>query len=249
MNQQPIFPQTGPRVPSVSDQETHRLPDDLWVVVAAYNEASRLGSVLEELMPVVASVVVVNDGSRDDTSAQALEYPVWLVEHPVNLGQGAALQTGIDFALSRGAEYVATFDADGQHMASDLRLLYDALRLKGVDVALGSRFLGRAEGIPLLRRWMLRAAVVFTGLLSGLFLTDAHNGLRLFTRRAAGRLRITMNRMEHASEVIEQIAAAGLTYTEVPVTIRYTAASLAKGQGTLAAGRLGFNLLVEKLVR
>ena len=118
----------------------------------------------------------------------------------------------------------------------------------GADFALGSRFLGRADGIPLSRKIMLKLSVLFTRLLSGVSLTDVHNGIRLMTRRGAEQIRITMNRMEHASQVVEQISASGLRCVEVPVTIRYTAESLQKGQRTSAAIGIGLKLLMEKVL-
>ena len=225
------------------------LPAGLWIVIAAYNEEKRIGPVLDDLLTVVRNIVVVDDGSRDDTAGEVVKRPVWLVRHAVNLGQGAALQTGLSFALGRQADYLITFDADGQHCIADLPVLLQHLHAAGADFALGSRFLGDAQGIPMSRRWMLRLAVLFTRLLSGVALTDAHNGLRAMTRQGAQRIHITMNRMEHASEVIDQIAASGLKYVEVPVHIRYTADSLAKGQKSSAALRLGIKLLLERVIR
>jgi len=225
------------------------LPEGLWVVIAAFNEAPRIGRVLEELMPVAPHVVVVDDGSADATGGEILARGAWLVTHSVNLGQGAALQTGISFALRQGASHVVTFDADGQHTPDDLPRLIGALADHGADFALGSRFLGVAEGIPVSRRFLLRAAILFTRVLSGVSLSDTHNGLRAMTRRGAESIHLTFNRMEHASEIIEQVARSGLRYVEVPVRIRYTEASLAKGQRTTAALGLGLRLLLEKLAR
>jgi glycosyltransferase involved in cell wall biosynthesis len=225
------------------------LPDGLWVVIAAFNESTRIGRVLEELLPVARQVVVVDDGSADATGTEILSRGAWLVTHSANLGQGAALQTGISFALKQGASHVVTFDADGQHTPDDLPRLIAALSEQGADFALGSRFLGMAEGIPLSRKMLLRAAILFTRLLSGVSLSDTHNGLRAMTRRGAEASHLTFNRMEHASEIIEQVSRSGLRYVEVPVRIRYTEASLAKGQRTSAALGLGLRLLLEKLAR
>jgi len=225
------------------------LPDGLWIVIAAYNEQQRIGAVLDDLLPVVKNIVVVDDGSRDDTGGEVRKRPVWLARHAVNLGQGAALQTGLAFALERGAETIITFDADGQHCTADLPVLVDRLTAADADFALGSRFLGTAQGIPWSRKLMLRMAVLFTRVFSGVALTDAHNGLRAMTRRGAQQVHLTMNRMEHASEIIDQIARSGLKYVEVPVTIRYSADSLAKGQKTSAALRLGIKLLLEKVIK
>ena len=225
------------------------LPERLWIVIAAYNEQRRIGAVLDDLLKTVTNIVVVDDGSRDDTAGEVLKRPVWLARHAVNLGQGASLQTGIAFALSRQADFIITFDADGQHGTADIPVLLEHLTAAHADFALGSRFLGQAHGIPWSRKLMLRMAVLFTRVLSGVALTDAHNGLRAMTRRGAEKIQITMNRMEHASEIIDQVARSGLKYVEVPVNIRYTADSLAKGQKTSDALRLGIKLLLEKVIR
>lgn len=226
-----------------------KLPPEVWVVVPAFNEGRRLADTLANLLTVAQTVVVVDDGSADDTYQVALEHPVWALRHVVNLGQGAALQTGITFALRQGAEYVATFDADGQHDPRDLLRMLCELEQSGAHYALGSRFQGRAEGIPPARRAMLKAAVWFTRAMSGIAISDTHNGIRLMTRRGAEQIHITMNRMEHASELLDQVARSGLRFVEVPVTIRYTDASLAKGQKTSAAVRLGMKILAERVLR
>jgi polyprenyl-phospho-N-acetylgalactosaminyl synthase len=202
----------------------------VWVVVAAYNEARTIGRVVAELASLPYRVVVVDDGSADETAEIAARAGAEVLRHPINLGQGAALQTGIDYALLRGASQVVTFDADGQHRPDDIAVLLAALSAHDADFALGSRFRGAAVDLPPLRRLMLRAATVFTRLTAGLDVTDAHNGLRAMTRRGAARIRLRQNRMAHASEILHQIAASGLRYVEVPVTIQYSRYSLAKGQ-------------------
>jgi len=225
------------------------LPEGLWVVIAAYNEQRRIGAVLKNLSRIAKNIVVVDDGSRDETAQEILRHPVWLLRHVANLGQGASLQTGISFAIRQGAEYIVTFDADGQHDPTDIHAMLDALNANSADYALGSRFLGEAAGIPFFRKLVLRSAVFFTRIVFGVSLTDAHNGIRLMTRRGAERIQITLNRMEHASEIVEQIAESGLKYVEVPVHITYTADSLAKGQKSSAAISLAIKLLIEKVVR
>ena len=203
---------------------------DVWVVIAAYNEARAIGLVLAGLAGLPYRVLVVDDGSTDGTAHIAGHAGVEVLSHPINLGQGAALQTGIDYALLRGASHVVTFDADGQHRPEDIAALLTALAANDADFALGSRFRGGAIDLPALRRLMLRAATWFTRRTTGLDITDVHNGLRAMTRRGAGRLRLRQNRMAHASEILHQIAASGLRYVEAPVTIQYSRYSLAKGQ-------------------
>ena len=202
----------------------------VWVVIAAYNEARVIGQVVASLCAAPYRVVVVDDGSTDGTAEAAAAAGAILVRHPINLGQGAALQTGIELALSRGAGTIVTFDADGQHRAADVAKLVDALAAERADFALGSRFLGTTLEMPASRKILLRAATWFTRLTTGLKLTDAHNGLRAMTRRGALSIRLRQNRMAHASEILGQIAASGLEYVEVPVTIEYSGYSLAKGQ-------------------
>ena len=222
-------------------------PDSLWVVVPAYNESTVIASVIHELRAVYRNVVVVDDHSSDETGAAALSAGATALRHPVNLGQGAALQTGIRYALAQGADWIVTFDADGQHRVEDIAVLVDVQKRTGADVVLGSRFLGRVENIPRLRRMVLKMAVVFTRLTSGAKLTDAHNGFRLFTRHAAGQIRITQNRMSHASEITNQIQALGLSVAEAPVTIVYTEYSLHKGQKLSNAIHILAELVVARL--
>lgn len=216
-----------------------------WVVIPAYNED---GSLREVVSPLAASryrVVVVDDGSQFPVQRLLKGLNVSICRHVVNLGQGAALQTGIRYALSQGARYIVTFDADGQHDPEDIPKLLDRLVHGGCDVALGSRFLagGAAVDIPLLRKIVLHVALFIFRMTSGLKLTDVHNGLRAFSAEAASKLRITQNGMAHASQILSQIERNRFRYGEVPVRIVYTDYSLAKGQRVSNA----FNILWEIL--
>jgi glycosyltransferase involved in cell wall biosynthesis len=217
------------------------------VIVPAFNEAQAIASVLADLRRTGHQIVVVDDGSTDTTADLAMQAGATVVRHPINLGQGAALQTGITFALSEGADFVVTFDADGQHRADDITALLDALVGERADFALGSRFLGRAANIPTSRRLLLQAAIWFTRITTGLAITDAHNGLRAMTRRGAQAISLRQNRMAHASEILDQIAASALKYVEVPITIEYSAYSLGKGQRSSAALDILFDLYARAL--
>jgi glycosyltransferase involved in cell wall biosynthesis len=202
----------------------------VWVVIAAYEEASVVGSVVADIKRAGYRALIIDDGSTDATGAVAAEAGGMVLRHPINLGQGAALQTGIEFALSGEADVIVTFDADGQHRAADIAILIDALARQGADFALGSRFLGSSLNQPLSRSMLLKAATLFTRLTTGLRVTDTHNGLRAMTRRGASSINLRQNRMAHASEILHQIAASGLNYVEAPVRIEYSAYSLSKGQ-------------------
>lgn len=211
-----------------------------WVVIAAYNEGKVIRGVVEELVIAGWPVVVTDDGSRDNTFDEARAGGAIVLRHVINRGQGAALQTGIDFALRRGADYIVTFDADGQHNAADIPSLIAAL--DDADIALGSRFLGKdVEGATAKRIAMLRSATAVSNGLSGLKLTDAHCGMRALRAAAAPSLRIRQDRMAHASEILRKIKTSGLRVVEVPVTVRYTAHSMAKGQTGMQAVRILFD--------
>jgi len=211
-----------------------------WVVIAAYNEGKVIRQVVAEVVRAGWNVVVVDDGSRDNTVAEAAAGGAIVVRHAVNLGQGAALQTGIDYAVRRGAEAIVTFDADGQHNCADIPALIAALA--DADVALGSRFLGKAiEGATARRKALLRTATLVSNSLSGMKLTDAHCGFRAFRASVAPKLRITQDRMAHASELLRKIHTSGVRVVEVPTTVRYTEHSMSKGQGGAQAVRILFD--------
>ncbi|NWJ47614.1 MAG: glycosyltransferase family 2 protein [Chloroflexi bacterium] len=210
--------------------------EDVWIVVPAYKEEAVIGLVLQNLMQTGYRVVVVDDGSNDNTAKEVLKYPVTLLRHCYNLGQGAALQTGISYALTFSTtKYIVTFDSDGQHQVQDIEKLLNPLRSGTHEVTLGSRFLEKngTINLPLSKRIMLHLALAFSRFSTHLKLTDTHNGLRAFTTRAASKISIKQNRMAHASEILSQISDHKLKYCEIPVTIIYTDYSKAKGQSLL----------------
>ena len=218
----------------------------IFVVMAAYNEADAIRPVIDSLLVSYPYVVVVDDASTDGTAEALRNSPVYLLRHCVNRGQGAALQTGIEFALSQGAEIVVTFDADGQHDVREISSMVAPIVAGDCDITLGSRFLGRTEGMPLARRLVLKAGVLFTRVFSRIRVTDIHNGFRAFSARAAARIHLQMDRMAHASEILDQIRQGGLRYREVPVTIRYTTYSIGKGQSSWNAIKIAFELLMRR---
>jgi glycosyltransferase involved in cell wall biosynthesis len=225
-------------------------PDtSIWLIIPAYNEAAVIGRVVADVVGRGYNVAVVDDGSIDQTGRRAGAAGAMVVTHPINLGQGAALQTGIQFALRQGADIIVTFDADGQHRPADIDSLIGALTTNNADFALGSRFLGSAVAMPLSRRILLMAATWFTRLTTGLNVSDTHNGLRAMTRRGASRIKLRQNRMAHASELLDEIARSGLRYVEVPVTIEYSRYSLAKGQRFADSLRILVDLSAQRLHR
>ena len=226
------------------------LPDSasIWVIVPAFNEHSTIHETCAALQKEGYTVVVVDDGS-EPALRPSLPAAIHYMRHRVNLGQGAALQTGMEFAIERGASILVSFDADGQHQSSDIPLLTAALQDKNADIALGSRFLGARSNMGFSRRALLQAARLVNFIFTGLLLTDAHNGLRAIRAEAASKIRFTENGMSHATELLTIIRKQKLRYTEVPVTINYTTYSKSKGQSGFNSFRILFDLLLNKLFR
>lgn len=216
--------------------------DDVWVVVPLHNEAPVISDVLAELLPVFPHVLCVDDGSTDGSGDRALAAGAAVATHPINLGQGAALQTGFDYVLTRtDARYVLTFDADGQHRVEDARAMVCVARDRDLAIVLGSRFLGGTPEAGFARRTVLRLAALVTRLRTHMHLTDAHNGLRLIRRDALESVHLDQNRMAHATQIVHQLGRTRLPWCEVPVRIRYTDYSRSKGQSLLNS----VNILVE----
>ncbi|MDO5720494.1 MAG: glycosyltransferase family 2 protein [Actinomycetaceae bacterium] len=222
------------------------LTDKTWLVVPLYNEGTVVRDVLTQARRIFPNIICVDDGSRDNSVDEAIAAGAWVAVHPINVGQGAALQTGIEYVLRHtDAEYLVTFDADGQHRAEDALAMLEAAHERDLGFVLGSRFRSGHVEMGLLKRIILKTVVLVTRLRSGYQLTDAHNGLRLIRRDAAEHISIEQNRMAHASEIIEQLFATGLKWEEIPVHIRYTPYSRKKGQSLLNS----INILVELIMK
>ncbi len=215
-----------------------------WIVIPLFNEAPIIGSVIKDLLPVFPHVVCIDDGSTDTSARAAREAGAVVVQHPVNLGQGAALQTGFEYVMNDPEmSCVVTFDADGQHRVADAADMVRRVQSGEADVVLGSRFLDGRTKIGPVKRLVLRTAALQTRWSTGMHLTDAHNGLRVMSRQVVGSIHLTQNRMAHASELIDLLSKLKPRWTEHPVEIIYTEYSKSKGQSLLNSVNIMADLL------
>lgn len=224
-----------------------------WVFIAAYNEEQTIGRVIDDIKtvtnPPIGGIIVVDDCSHDRTGEIALAHGAHVLRHILNRGKGAAIRTGTAYALAHGADIVVHFDADGQHHAQDIPSLIIPIEQGDADVVLGSRFLkGARTNASLFRTFVLKLGIFFTWWMSGIRLSDAHNGLRAFSRQAAEQIVLTEDRFAYASELIDEIRRLKLRYVEVPVTITYTDYSRQKGQRSRNALSIGLKMIWKKLI-
>lgn len=221
----------------------------VWAVIPAFEAERSVGEVVQQVRPFASQVVVVDDGSSDATAQVAAAAGALVLRHVINRGYGAALLTGSDYALQHGAEAVVHFDADGQFEAADIPKLVAALTPGRPAAALGSRFLGKAIGMSWFRGLTLQVATVFTWLVSGVKLTDAHNGLRALTKEAWQQCEFHQDRMAFSSEVIDEIIRHRIPWVEVPVMVRYTDYSRQSSQqGRLPSLKIVRDIMLGKIL-
>ncbi len=228
--------------------------NNVFIIIPAYNEEASIGFVLQKLVALYPDlkIIVVVDGANDKTADIARTFSgITVLVHEINRGQGAALETGNEYARKNNAQMVIHFDADGQFDPTDITKMIEPVLLGRADIALGSRFLG-THNTPPSRRIFLRAGILFQWFLTGLFLSDAHNGFRVLNKKALECIRLSQDRMAHATEVIEEIAKHHLRFEEVPISIQYTKEISARPHAQKSfrgVGHILIELAKERFVR
>lgn len=222
--------------------------EHVYIIIPAKDEAPRLRRVLKEIFQLgFKNVVVVDDGSKDNTGAIALEQGATLLTHAVNLGPGAATQTGVSYALALNAEIIVTIDADAQHDTSHIQKLLEPIEVINLDVVIGSRFISPQPGIPVSRILYNRIANIFTFLYTGILLTDSQSGFKAMHRRFAKHIHIKFNGFEFCTEFIGMMKKHSAKYKEVPVRVIYSRETMEKGQSFLNGIKMLFSFLRREL--
>ena len=216
------------------------------VVVPLFNEETVITGVVTDLQKHFSRIVCVDDGSSDGSAEAARRAGATVIAHPMKLGQGAALQTGITWAKRKGdLDYMITFDGDGQHKVDDVVDMLSYARRRDLAIVFGSRFMDKRTKPDIAKRIVLKVAVLITRVVTGLQLTDAHNGLRVIRADALEHVNLIQDRMSHATEIVHQLAKSDLVWKEYPVEVLYTKYSKRKGQSLLNSINILFDLIVR----
>ncbi len=223
----------------------------VFVVIPAFNEEQSIGSVLAELKNLPYEVVVINDASSDQTAKIVEQFPVVLLSHRLNRGQGAALQTGNDYALKMGADIIVHFDADGQFLVKEISEIIAPLLTQQYDIVFGSRFLDKKSELPWLKdKLIFPIARLINRLFLGIKLTDPQSGFRAMTKETAAKIIIEHDGAAHCSEIAAKAHKLKLRIKEVPMTVKYFSfgQSLLAGKGRGQGGlQIIKDLLFNKL--
>ncbi|OGD56656.1 hypothetical protein A2V71_03500 [Candidatus Berkelbacteria bacterium RBG_13_40_8] len=222
----------------------------LGILIPAYNEEKMLGKVLKTLpkkLPGIKrkEIIVIDDGSSDNTNKIACALDVTVICHYLNRGLGGALGTGFEYAKENDFDVLLTFDADGQHNPADIASVIRPIVLKKADVVVGSR-LKNKRGMPWYRRIGIFGLNLITLALFWVWTTDSQSGLRAFSKKAIKEIEIKSNRMEVSSEFFNEIQSHNLKFFEVPITSIYTRYSLSKGQKNVNVFRILSKLIYRR---
>ncbi len=217
----------------------HSTYNDVYVIVPAKDEERYIDILIDKLDDLgFVNIVIINDNSQDETAVIAREREnVIVLDHSINLGAGAATQTGIAYAVSNGAKIIVTIDADLQHNPDDLIKLIDVLRKESCDLVIGSRFMQKNE-IPKSRIFFNKIANVVSWFLTGTYLSDSQSGLKAFNANLAKHLDLKYDGFEFCMEIIKEANANKLIIKEIPVFVSYTPETMNKGQGLWSGIRI-----------
>lgn len=205
--------------------------DNIYILVPVFNENKVIRNTLNELLKFFSNIIVVNDGSTDNTIDKLDDLNIALLNHEINLGVGAAVQTGFDYVEKIHDSYaVITFDADGQHSVEDAVSMAKEIQICNEEIIFGSRFIKHQKNVPFVKRNVLKVIAFITKIATGIDLTDAHNGLKAYKVSAIRKLKLQFSGYSYESELITEVAKKNISYKELSTNIKYTEYSIKKGQ-------------------
>jgi len=220
--------------------------DKTYIIIPVFNEEKVIRKTISELKKYFNNIIVINDGSTDSTNIELDKLKIITINHPINLGQGASIKTGIEFVLNyTNAEAVITFDADGQHSVEDAKIFAKKIFETEKKIIFGSRFLKNENNIPFLKKIILKIAIYLTNLLFRVKLTDTHNGLKAFKIEALREIEINIEGYAFETEIIIDVSKKNISYMELPTNIIYTEYSKAKGQSVLNSIRIFEDIMIR----
>jgi len=215
-------------------------------IIPAYNEEKNIVTAIQEVQPFVDEVVVVDDGSSDQSASLAQAAGATVLRHIINRGQGAALRTGTQYALETGADIIIHFDADNQFHAEEIPSLLEPLRHQEADAVLGSRFLEKRSQLPWDKRYIIMPlARLVNRLFFGVRLSDPQSGFRALSRKTASQIQITNDGMAHCSEILYQLFKYRQRIKEVPITVTYHH----YGQKFSGGLKIISDLIIQKIIK
>jgi len=205
--------------------------ESIFAILPAKNEGTRIEPVLVSLqMQGIKNIIVVNDGSDDNTKDVVNKYRgIIVLDHIINLGPGAATLTGVKYAMKNGAKYVVTLDADSQHNPENIMSLVEHLEENELDLVIGSRFL-QYNDIPFIRLIYNFFGNFISFLITGVYLSDSQSGMKAMSQKFAKQLDISFDGFEFCIEIIKQAKIHNAKVGEIPIDVRYTADTMSKGQ-------------------
>ncbi len=207
---------------------------DVYVIVPAFNEQNVIKDIINNLLKDFSNVIVINDGSNDKTLETINDLDIKILNHEINLGVGAAVQTGFDYVSNiPDAKAVITFDADGQHLVDDAVAMAKEILICDEGIIFGTRFPKHSKNIPMVKRIVLKLIAKITDLVTGVSLSDAHNGLKAYKVSIIKELELQFSSYSYESELITQVAKKKIDYKEMSTDIKYTSYSIKKGQKLL----------------
>ncbi|RME91862.1 MAG: glycosyltransferase family 2 protein [Bacteroidetes bacterium] len=227
------------------------LHEHIHLLIPAYNESEVIAETIAEIRQALPAchIVIIDDGSTDDTAAKAKAAGAEVLRHPINRGAGAAVQTAISLARCKGWRYIAFMDADGQHVPADLTKMWHKMQQSGADLVIGSRFLEPNPAIPRSRRIFNSLANMLTNTFCRNRYSDTQSGFRLLNRRAIEQIDLFQDDFSFCSEMLIQAENANLTIVETPIHVRYTEYSVSKGQDLQVGFWTAFHFLWKAIFK